>query len=717
MVLGYLISPVIQVENTNGKPLTGGWINVYRHGTTIPAVTYKDFHGDMNPQNIYLDHKGMCIILVDADGMYDVYCYDSNGVEQWSRLNLGVVGGAGGAAINITSSDHSLNITKIIVGGVTNFDLTQNPDATDLLEWIRCDGSTRWNVCGDTFVPIYTDGTMEVGTKGIKLYGEHYYHVTAHIRVTKPDNAEPWYDELFGMFVCDYGQGEETVVTQKSLVADYSMGLTQEFEITTDVLPVADCELLIDVADQSINQYKGIELVDVEVHRVYSGAPTIPMGVADKEWIAENYQPMLTAGDNIYIDTTTWTISASGGSGGGSIYNSGDGTIVHNTGNHEIDIDWTKVQPKLTAGEGISIVNNVISSVGGGGGGDYTGENGVYVDNVNRTISLDGDVVVDPDYHHTDNNFTLIYKNKLDGIEDGAERNVQSDWTQTNVAADDYIKHKPANLVQDADYVHTDNNFSDTAKSKLDSIEAGAEVNVQSDWSQTDPDADDYIKNKPPVLVGKELVAGTNIAITQNANDVTISALYASGTYDTQSVSGSEHIFISSDCQWTTDLTPSGEIAAIGTWVIQGGPWFTQHDIDNDGARFTCDAYGTGGVTYYDSALNGTLSDAFSGGRFSTSPYYTYSFDFNMNGLLKPRSDMSPYQRMYVALVDVNNPLSEHFFIRSGLFDVNANLELHWTFKGCGALELRLYNVDSEDAVTDVGVKPFPSMSIIARKI
>lgn len=34
-------------------------------------------------------------------------------------------------------------------------------------------------------------------------------------------------------------------------------------------------------------------------------------------------------------------------------------------------------------------------------------------------------------------------------------------------------------------------------KSKLDGIASGAEVNVQSDWSQTDSTADDYIKNKP----------------------------------------------------------------------------------------------------------------------------------------------------------------------------------------------------------------------------
>lgn len=41
------------------------------------------------------------------------------------------------------------------------------------------------------------------------------------------------------------------------------------------------------------------------------------------------------------------------------------------------------------------------------------------------------------------------------------------------------------------------NNFTDAYKVKVNSIEAGAEVNVQSDWTQTDITADDFIKNKP----------------------------------------------------------------------------------------------------------------------------------------------------------------------------------------------------------------------------
>lgn len=98
MALGYLISPVIQVEDVNGKPLVGGRIRVYRHGTQIPYITYKNWMGDHNPAEVILDAKGMCILIAEDDFLYDVYCEDRNHVEQWSRLNVGVGGGAGGGS-------------------------------------------------------------------------------------------------------------------------------------------------------------------------------------------------------------------------------------------------------------------------------------------------------------------------------------------------------------------------------------------------------------------------------------------------------------------------------------------------------------------------------------------------------------------------------------------------------------------------------------------
>ena len=65
-------------------------------------------------------------------------------------------------------------------------------------------------------------------------------------------------------------------------------------------------------------------------------------------------------------------------------------------------------------------------------------------------------------------------------------------WTQVTVGTSLYDK---------VDKVSgkglSSNDFTDALKTKLDSIEQGAEVNVQADWNQTNSTADDYIQNKP----------------------------------------------------------------------------------------------------------------------------------------------------------------------------------------------------------------------------
>lgn len=107
------------------------------------------------------------------------------------------------------------------------------------------------------------------------------------------------------------------------------------------------------------------------------------------------------------------------------------------------------------------------------------------------------------------NDFTTALKSKLEGIAAGAEVNVQSDWNAVN--GDAYILNKPTipsamsdltnddNYVQDASYVHTDNNYTTAEKTKLAGIASGAEANVQSDWNVTSSTSDAFIKNKPTI--------------------------------------------------------------------------------------------------------------------------------------------------------------------------------------------------------------------------
>lgn len=113
-----------------------------------------------------------------------------------------------------------------------------------------------------------------------------------------------------------------------------------------------------------------------------------------------------------------------------------------------------------------------------------------------KDLAIKGNLVVGTDYEtikalsdaikelekidHSHTNQTV-----LDGITaekvaawDAAEANVQADWNETDENSDAYIRNKPENLVQDANYVHTDNNYTTTEKTKLGGIEEGAEVNV-----------------------------------------------------------------------------------------------------------------------------------------------------------------------------------------------------------------------------------------------
>lgn len=89
---------------------------------------------------------------------------------------------------------------------------------------------------------------------------------------------------------------------------------------------------------------------------------------------------------------------------------------------------------------------------------------------------------------------------------------VQSDWTESDNTKKSYIKNKPnlATVATSGSYTDLSNKptnatqsasglMSSTDKTKLDGIESGAEENVQSDWSQSDNTADDYIKNKPTI--------------------------------------------------------------------------------------------------------------------------------------------------------------------------------------------------------------------------
>ena len=134
----------------------------------------------------------------------------------------------------------------------------------------------------------------------------------------------------------------------------------------------------------------------------------------------------------------------------------------------------------------------------------------VSISPVNSVNGQTGDVIVPT----SDNNFTTVLKNKLDGIQAGAEVNVNADWNSTS--GDSQILNKPSipsisglatvTYVDTQDALKVDkiagkglsaNDFTDVLKTKLDSVESGAEVNVNADWNSVSGDS--QILNKPSI--------------------------------------------------------------------------------------------------------------------------------------------------------------------------------------------------------------------------
>ena len=94
--------------------------------------------------------------------------------------------------------------------------------------------------------------------------------------------------------------------------------------------------------------------------------------------------------------------------------------------------------------------------------------------------------------------------------------------------------------------------MTDAQFDKLDGISPGAQVNVQSDWTETDTSADSFIQNKPSIPTDfgvLSIIAGSNISISPatGVGNVTINATGGGGSTQIQwniSTNGSiEYIF------------------------------------------------------------------------------------------------------------------------------------------------------------------------------
>ena len=144
-------------------------------------------------------------------------------------------------------------------------------------------------------------------------------------------------------------------------------------------------------------------------------------------------------------------------------------SVVDAQGVANIDLSGYATDAELT--QGLSTKQDTISDL----------------DTIRSGAQAGATAVQDPNYVHTDNNFTNADKTKLDGIEAGAEvndvENVRVNGTSvvSNKIADINVPTKTSDLTNDSGFI--------TA--------SDIPTQVQSDWTEADPSDTSYIKNKP----------------------------------------------------------------------------------------------------------------------------------------------------------------------------------------------------------------------------
>ena len=136
-MLQYLLSPTFQIINSAGKPATGGYLEVYLHGTRTKYYCASDFDGTLLPFKIPLNALGCNIVLADDSQSYDVYAYNRYGAMLMSRSNVTPKCGGGISTQEITSADGSVTITDTANG--VNLSVPQQVNA----DWDSTQGASE----------------------------------------------------------------------------------------------------------------------------------------------------------------------------------------------------------------------------------------------------------------------------------------------------------------------------------------------------------------------------------------------------------------------------------------------------------------------------------------------------------------------------------------------------------------------------------------------
>jgi len=179
MVLGYLISPVVQIVDNHGKPIVGAKIYVYKAGTTNTVNTYRDFSNHYNTTPVLTNTLGNCTIIASDDMVYDIVVKDNRNNLLMSKDNLTVSSGVNpdinlrfreGYGIIIRKNGNTVTIAIDTDVVATKDDLATKQDKLTAGDNIEITNDNTVNVVNRK--TLYTQWPLKVdrGSSMVKLY-------------------------------------------------------------------------------------------------------------------------------------------------------------------------------------------------------------------------------------------------------------------------------------------------------------------------------------------------------------------------------------------------------------------------------------------------------------------------------------------------------------------------------------------------------------------
>ena len=467
--LGYLLDPCFELSNSEGKPLTGGYIELYIHGTRNKYYAASDFEGTLHPFQIPLDSLGSNIVLVSPSFSYDIYVYNRFGNLVMSRYNVCAIGAGGGSAstVSIESSDGTVEITATSSG----YDLS----VMDLYEAIQAVTASY--------------ATIEYVDNSVSSF------VTEERVSTMIDEALSGYEpgEI-------YTGGQYVQITDENVIN------------VTGLQPAGNY-----LTPEDLNGYATIQYVDNSVSSFTTHTEVYDATVTAIQAATANMPDQLEAGD--YVSIVNNTINVTGLQPAGDYATE---TEVHDatvtaiqtvTGlipDAQVQSDWaqsdsTKVdyiknkptEQNLVAGDGIDIT--------------VTGNNVV--------ISSTNEGITEADIYNATVTAVQTATAQIPDVSDFATEAEVNNAVVTGVQL-------VTGLIPDVSDLATHTEVYDSTVTAIEYVTAMIpEAQVQSNWTEADPSDPSYIQNKP---TEKQLVAGDGIYITSNATGVIINSAVTS---------------------------------------------------------------------------------------------------------------------------------------------------------------------------------------------